>query len=204
MKNALTYFLPCIFLFCSCTVDAVYYIEKAEENNAVLVIDQLFKTFENKTNKAHNKQSLQDLINQIEAEALQDETFFNLVDENYSTPLAADIEAILTDADAVLTNLSISTTVKNYVRSVLNTDTQTALTTLNQTIQNDVLLTSVEKKFLIDIAVLQNNYILDNGGDDDDEDWNRKEIIGYVQGYTISQANAVLIVLIIKVIEKEN
>jgi len=134
----------------------------------------------------------------------KDETFFNLVDENYSTPLAADIEAILTDADAVLTNLSISTTVKNYVRSVLNTDTQTALTTLNQTIQNDVLLTSVEKKFLVDIAVLQNNYILDNGGDDDDEDWNRKEIIGYVQGYTISRANAVLNVLIIKVIEKED
>src|SRR5690606_32117058 len=129
MKNALTYFLPCIFLLCSCTVDDVTYNEKTKENNSVLVIDQLFKTFENKTHKAHNKQSLQDLINQIEAEAFQDETFFNLVDENYTTPLAADIETILTDADAVLTNLNIRTAVKNYVRSVLNTNTQTALTT---------------------------------------------------------------------------
>src|SRR5690606_24816812 len=202
MKNALTYFLPCLFLLCSC-VDDVTYNEKTEENNSVLIIDQLLKTFESKTHKAHNKQSLQDLINQIEAEALQNETFFNLVDENYSTPLAADIEAVLTDADAVLTNLSVSTAVKNYVSSVLNTDTQTALTTLNQTIQNDVLLTTTERNLLADIVALRNIHILDNSGDDDD-DWNTKNIVSYVQGYTISQANAVLNVLIIKVIEKED
>ncbi|SRR5690606_35163154 len=200
MKNALTYFLPCLFLLCSC-VDDVTYNEKTEENNSVLIIDQLLKTFESKTHKAHNKQSLQDLINQIEAEALQNETFFNLVDKNYSTPLAADIEAVLTDADAVLTNLSVSTTVKNYVSSVLNTNTQTALTTLSQTIQSDVLLTSVEKTLLADVIDLQNQHILGNG---DDDNWDKKEIIAYVQGYTISHANAVLNVLIIKVIEKEN
>ena len=201
MKNAIIYFLPCIFLFCSCTVDGVTYNEKTEENNAVLVIDQLLKTFESKTHKAHNKQSLQDLINQIEAEALQDETFFNLVDENYSTPLAADIEAVLTDADAVLTNLNISTTVKNYVSSVLNTDTQTALTTLNQTIKSDVLLTTAEKAILADIISFRNQQITEDG---DDDEWSSRKIIGYVQGYTISHANAVLNVLIIKVIEKEN
>lgn len=200
MKNALTYFLPCLFLLCSC-VDDVTYNEKTEENNSVLIIDQLLKTFESKTHKAHNKQSLQDLINQIEAEALQNETFFNLVDKNYSTPLAADIEAVLTDADAVLTNLSVSTTVKNYVSSVLNTNTQTALTTLSQTIQSDVLLTSVEKTLLADVIDLQNQHILGNG---DDDNWDKKEIIAYVQGYTISRANAVLNVLIIKVIEKED
>ncbi|WLD23145.1 hypothetical protein NU10_10560 [Flavobacterium dauae] len=197
MKNALTYFLPCIFLLCSCTVDDVSYNEKTEESNSVLVIDQLFKTFENKTNKAHNKQSLQDLINQIEAEALQDETFFNLVDENYSTPLAADIEAILTDADAVLTNLSISTTVKNYVRSILNTDTQTALNTLSQTIQNDVLLTSVEKAMLLDIIDLQKQNVLGNGIGDD---WDKKGIIAYLQGAAQTKANAVLNTVIIQVL----
>lgn len=201
MKNALTYFLPCIFLLCSCTVDDVFYNEKTKENNSVLVIDQLFKTFENKTHKAHNKQSLQDLINQIEAEAFQDETFFNLVDENYTTPLAADIETILTDADAVLTNLNIRTAVKNYVRSVLNTNTQTALTTLNQTIQNDVLLSTAEKAMLADIISFRNQQITEGG---DDDEWGSRKIIGYVQGYTISRANAVLNVLIIKVIEKED
>jgi len=201
MKNALTYFLPCIFLFCSCTVDDVSYNEKTEESNSVLVIDQLFKTFENKTHKAHNKQSLQDLINQIEAEALQDETFFNLVDENYSTPLAADIEAVLTDADAVLTNLNIRTDVKNYVSSVINTNTQTALTTLNQTIKSNVLLTTAEKAMLADIISFRNQQITEGG---DDDEWNTRNIVTYVQGYTISRANAVLNVLIIKVIEKED
>lgn len=201
MKNALTYFLPCIFLLCSCTVDDVFYNEKTKENNSVLVINQLLKTFESKTHKAHNKQSLQDLIDQIEAEALQDETFFNLVDENYSTPLAADIEAVLTDADAVLTNLNIRTDVKDYVRSVLNTDTQTALTTLNQTIKSNVLLTTAEKAMLADIISFRNQQITEGG---DDDDWNTRNIVTYVQGYTISRANAVLNVLIIKVIEKED
>lgn len=73
---------------------------------------------------------------------------------------------------------------------------------LNQTIQNDILITDTEKNMLIDLINLQSKYIQNYDGNDDD--WNRRKIISYVQGYTISKANAVLNVLIINVIEKEN
>lgn len=163
---------------------------------------------ENKTTSQNtvqqNKQelTLQQLINQIEVDAMQDSGFTALVDENYRTPLATDIEAVLQDPTAVLLNLSIKSSVKNYVGNILDTSTATDLFVVNQTIQNDILMTTAEKNMLTDVINLQSKHIQNNDGNDDD--WNTRKIISYVQGYTISRANAVLNLLIINVIEKEN
>lgn len=64
------------------------------------------------------------------------------------------------------------------------------------------MITDAEKSMLADVIDLQNKHLQNNDGNDDD--WNTRKIVSYAQGYTISPANAVLNVLIIKVIEKEN
>lgn len=169
----------------------------------LLIVWKIKKTASQITDEENKKKySLQELINQIEADALQDSGFTALVDENYRTPLAADIEAILQDPVTVLLNLSIKTSVKNYVVNILNTNTTTDLLVLNQTIQNDNFITTSEKNILSDVINLQSIHIQNSDGNDDD--WNTRKIVSYVQGYTISPANAVLNVMIIKVIEKEN
>lgn len=190
-----------MLLFSSCTTDEVQDTKKEEllENEHAILntINRLTNAYGNQKSNANAKQSLQDLINDIETLALQDSVFVSLIDANYVTPLAADIDAIVTDSDGVLTNLNISTAVKSYVNTVLNTNTQTALNTLSQTIQNDVLLTSVEKAMLLDIIDLQKQNVLGNGIGDD---WDKKGIIAYLQGAAQTKANAVLNTVIIQVL----
>lgn len=190
-----------MLLFSSCTTDEVQDTKKEEllENEHAILntINRLTNAYGNQKSNANAKQSLQDLINDIETLALQDSVFVSLIDANYVTPLAADIDAIVTDSDGVLTNLNISTAVKSYVNTVLNTNTQTALNTLSQTIQNDVLLTSVEKAMLLDIIDLQKQNVLGNGIGDD---WYKKGIIAYLQGAAQTKANAVLNTVIIQVL----
>ena len=204
MKNTIAFLFLCSFLFISCTSDDSNYNKETNNSNVISTINRVEnKTASQKTDEENKKKySLQELINQIEADALQDSGFTALVDENYRTPLAADIEAILQDPVTVLLNLSIKTSVKNYVGNILNTNTTTDLSVLNQTIQNDILITDAEKSMLADVIDLQNKHLQNNDGNDDD--WNTRKIVSYAQGYTISPANAVLNVLIIKVIEKEN
>lgn len=181
-----------------CTSEETYNKEPLSEN----VMEQrdlynLINRLTSKSTSVQHKQSLQQLILQIEATALEDPDFEALVDENYTTPLAADIEALLNDADAVLAGLDIKTLVKSYVHSVLSTTTTTGLATLCQTVGVDTSLTTDEKAMLIDVTELRTTQLLGNGEDDD---WDTKEIIGYVQGYTQSKANAVLNVVIIEVL----
>src|SRR5690606_39380492 len=138
----------------------------------------------------------------IEVDEMHDSCINALVDENYRTPLATNIEEILQDPTAVLLNLSIKSSVKNYVGNILDTSTATDLFVVNQTIQNDILMTTAEKNMLTDVINLQSKHIQNNDGKHDD--WNTRKIISYVQGYTISRATAVLTLLIINVIESEN
>lgn len=181
-----------------CTSEETYNKELLSED----VMEQrglynLINRLTSKSTSVQHKQSLQQLILQIEATALEDPDFEALVDENYTTPLAADIEALLNDADAVLAGLDIKTLVKSYVHSVLSTTTTTGLATLCQIVGVDTSLTTDEKAMLIDVTELRTTQLLGNGEDDD---WDTKEIIGYVQGYTQSKANAVLNVVIIEVL----
>jgi|SRR5690606_33308739 len=204
MKNTIYCLALCMLLFSSCTTDELQDTKKEEllENEHAILntINRLTNAYGNQKSNANAKQSLQDLINDIETLALQDSVFVSLIDANYVTPLAADIDAIVTDSDGVLTNLNISTAVKSYVNTVLNTNTQTALNTLSQTIQNDVLLTSVEKAMLLDIIDLQKQNVLGNGIGDD---WYKKGIIAYLQGAAQTKANAVLNTVIIQVLSQQ-
>lgn len=204
MKNIIVFLFLGSFLFVSCNSEDSIYNKETDNSNVISTINRVENKTTSKTTVQQNKQklSLQELINQIEADAMQDSGFTALVDENYRTPLAADIEAILQDPVTALLNLSIKTSVKNYVGNILNTNTTTDLLVLNQTIQNDILITEAEKNMLTDVINLQSKHTQNYDGNDDD--WNTRKIISYVQGYTISRANAVLNVLIIKVIEKEN
>lgn len=204
MKNTIAFLFLCSFLFTSCTSDDSNYNIETDNSNVISTINRVENKIASQTTVQQNKQklSLQELINQIEADAMQDSGFTALVDENYRTPLAADIAGVLQDPAAVLLNLNIKNIVKNYVGNILDTSTATDLSLLNQTIQNDILITDAEKYILADVIDLHNKHLQNNDGNDDD--WNTRKIISYAQGYTISRANAVLNVLIIKVIEKEN
>jgi len=204
MKNIIVFLFLGSFLFVSCNSEDSIYNKETDNSNVISTINRVVNKTTSQTTVQQNKQklSLQELINQIEAYAMQDSGFTALVDEKYRTPLAADIAGVLQDPAAVLLNLNIKNVVKNYVGNILDTSTATDLSLLNQTIQNDILITDAEKYMLADVIDLHNKHLQNNDGNDDD--WNTRKIISYAQGYTISRANAVLNVLIIKVIEKEN
>lgn len=127
MKNIIVFLFLGSFLFVSCTSEDSIYNKETDNTNVISTINRVENKTASQTTVQQNKQklSLQELINQIEADALQDSGFVNLVDENYRTPLAADIEAILQDTVKVLLNLSIKSSVKNYVGNILNTNTTT-------------------------------------------------------------------------------
>jgi len=204
MKNIIVFLFLVSFLFVSCNSEDSIYNKETDNSNVISTINRVENKTTSQNTVQQNKQelTLQQLINQIEVDAMQDSGFTALVDENYRTPLATDIEAVLQDPTAVLLNLSIKSSVKNYVGNILDTSTATDLFVVNQTIQNDILMTTAEKNMLTDVINLQSKHIQNNDGNDDD--WNTRKIISYVQGYTISRANAVLNLLIINVIEKEN
>src|SRR5690606_23792629 len=134
MKNIIVFLFLGSYLFVSCNSEDSIYNKETNNSNVISIINRVEnKTASQKTDEENKKKySLQELINQIEADALQDSGFTALVDENYRTPLAADIEAILQDPVTVLLNLSIKTSVKNYVGNILNTNTTTDLSVLNQ------------------------------------------------------------------------
>src|SRR5690606_33812604 len=191
MKNIIVFLFLVSFLFVSCNSEDSIYNKETDNSNVISTINRVENKTTSQNTVQQNKQelTLQQLINQIEVDAMQDSGFTALVDENYRTPLATDIEAVLQDPTAVLLNLSIKSSVKNYVGNILDTSTATDLFVVNQTIQNDILMTTAEKNMLTDVINLQSKHIQNNDGNDDD--WNTRKIISYVQGYTISRANAV-------------
>lgn len=210
MKNAFLILLGSLFLI-ACTANTLDEIDEAnkatniDEYNVTNIINRLSQNYRNKTKGLKNKQTLQALINEVEAEAMQDTGFLQLLTAAYTTPQAVSIDAIVTNSDSVLNNLNISATAKNYVNDLLSAQTIPHLNTLAQAIIHDTQLTTTEKTMLLEAADLQKQNILGNGnGGDDDKDWDKKKIVGYIQGATQSKANAVLNTVIINVIEKEN
>ena len=203
MKNTITTCLfLCLALCTSCTVDEMQDTKKSEmlnnKNSVVGMVNRLAKNVQNTTGNSQKKQSLQDLIHTVEAQALQDPDFANLVNNQYTTPQAADIEAVLTDADGVLNNLAFSATAKTYMGSILNTTKATAIDSLVQTITISNQLTTEEKALLYDLADLQKEYLLNDDGDDNN--LRKNKIIGYAQGYHQTKANAVLNAVIIQIL----
>lgn len=210
MKNTFLILLGSLFLI-ACTANTLDEIDEAnkatniDEYNVANIINRLSQNYSNKTKGLKNKQTLQALINEVEAEAMQDAGFLQLLTVAYTTPQAVNIDAIVTNSDLVLSNLNISVTTKDYVNALLSTQTIPHLNTLAQTITHDTQLTITEKTMLLEATDLQKQNILGNGnGGDDDKDWDKKGIVAYIQGATQSKANAVLNTVIIKVIEKEN
>ena len=95
--------------------------------------------------------------------------------------------------------------IMNMIRNMTNTTVLISshmLSEIEEVMSGQKFLTDEEKYILADVIDLHNKHLQNNDGNDDD--WNTRKIISYAQGYTISRANAVLNVLIIKVIEKEN
>ena len=210
MKNTFLILLGALFLT-ACTTNGLNEVDKTnkatniDEYNVANIINRLSQNYSNKTKGLKNKQTLQALINEVEAEAMQDAGFLQLLTAAYTTPQAVNIDAIVTNSDLVLSNLNISATAKNYVNDLLSAQTIPHLNTLAQAIIHDTQLTTTEKTMLLEAGDLQKQNILGNGnGGDDDKDWFKKKIAGYIQGATQSKANAVLNTVIINVIEKEN
>ncbi len=191
-------------IFTSCSTDSYDTLEQQNvTNDTSKLINKLVEKHQAKNIQQKGTGSLQEVINQIEATALQEPAFLQLVTNNYNTPQANDIDAIITDSDLVLSNLNIRTVAKNYVSTLLNTQTIANLNTLIQTIANDTQLTTAEKTMLLEATNLHKQNILENTPGNVD-DWYKKGIIGYLQGATQTKANAVLNAVIIKTIESEN
>lgn len=186
----------------SCTSDSFDTPEQptASSSDASQLINTLVEKQQAKNIQQKGTGSLQEVINQIEATALQEPAFLQLVTINYSSPKARDIDAIIVNSDLALSNLNIRIVAKNYVSTLLNTQTIANLNTLTQTIANDNQLTTAEKTILLDIIDLQKQHVLGNGNGDD---WDKKVIISYLQGATQTKANAVLNVVIIKVLAQQ-
>lgn len=205
MKNTFLILLGSLFLI-ACTANTLDEIDEANkathiDPNVANIINTLSQNYSNKTKGLKNKQTLQELINEVEAEAMQDAGFLQLLTAAYTTPQAVSIDAIVTNSDLVLSNLNISATAKNHVITLLNTNSIGNLNNLIQTVVTDSQLTTNEKEMLYEVIDLKRQAVLDNGGDDI---WDKKKIVGYLQGATQSKANAVLNTVIINVIEKEN
>ena len=205
MKNTFLILLGSLFLI-ACTANTLDEIDEANkathiDPNVANIINTLSQNYSNKTKGLKNKQTLQALINEVEAEAMQDAGFLQLLTAAYTTPQAMSINAIVTNSDLVLSNLNISATAKNHVITLLNTNSIGNLNNLIQTVVTDSQLITNEKEMLYEVIDLKRQAVLDNGGDDI---WDKKKIVAYIQGATQSKANAVLNTVIINVIEKEN
>lgn len=189
----------------SCTSDSFDTQEQptTTSSDASQLINKLVKQHQVKNIQQKGTGSLQEVINQIEATALQEPAFLQLVTTNYSSPKAIDIYAIIVNSDLALSNLNMRIVAKNYVNTLLNTQTIANLNTLTQTIANDNQLTTAEKTMLLEATNLHKQNILENTPGNVD-DWYKKGIIGYLQGATQTKANAVLNAVIIKTIEKQN
>lgn len=209
MKKIIPVIVVSSLCLAACEMDTIEQtdetIEQTADNHALTdMINRLttnsYQNGQSKNSGLQQTQSvpnLQNLIDEVEAEAFEDNEFLQLVTTSYTTPQATDIEAILTDANAVLVGLNLSSVVEDYITQVLDTDSETDLNSLEQTVVNDVQLTITEKKLLQDIIELKK----DGNGDDD---WEKRKIIGYAQGYRQSNANAVLNAVIIKVLKQNN
>ncbi len=187
----------------SCTNDSFEAQEQqtTTTSNASQLINTLVEKHHAKNIQQKGTSSLQEVINQLETTALQEPAFLQLVTTNYSSPKAIDIDAIIVNSDLALSNLNMRIVAKNYVNTLLNTQTIANLNTLTQTIANDNQLSTAEKNMLLEIIDLQKQHVLGNGNGDD---WDKKGIIGYLQGATQTKANAVLNAVIIKTIENQN
>jgi len=204
MKKLILFLLLGSLFITSCTTDSFYPVEQqtTTTSDASQLINKLVEKHQAKNLKQKGTSSLLEVINQIETIALQDPDFLKLVSDNYSTPKATDIEAILTNADSVLTNLNITTVVKGFTNTILNTNKIAELNSLEQTIMQNLNLTATEKTMLLDVIDLKKQNLTAYGNDDDV--WLKKGIIGYLQGAIQTKANAVLNVIIIKTIEIQN
>lgn len=204
MKKLILFLLLGSLFLTSCTTDSFYPVEQqtVTNNDTSKLISKLVEKQQAKNIQQKSTGSLQDVINQIETIALQDPDFLKLVTDNYSPPKATDIEAILTNADSVLTNLNVTTLVKDFTNTILNTNKVAELNSLEQTIMQNLNLTVIEKTMLLDVIDLKKQNVSGNGNDDDI--WLKKGIIGYLQGAIQTKANAVLNTVIIKTIEKQN
>jgi len=153
----------------SCTTDSFDPAEQQITTNSDTsqLINKLVEKQQAKNVQQKGKVSLQEVIHQIETIALQEPAFLQFITNNYSTPKAIDIDAIITEGDLVLSNLNIRTVAKNYVNMLLNTQTIVNLNSVIQTITNDTQLTTAEKNMLLDIIDLQKQHVLGNGNGDD-------------------------------------
>jgi len=204
MKKLILFLLLGSLFLTSCTNDSFDTADQqtTTTSDASQLINILVEKHQAKNLKQKGTRSLLEVINQIETIALQDPDFLKLVTDNYSTPKATDIEAILTNADSVLTNLNIITGVKGFTNTILNTSKVAELSSLEQTIMQNLNLTAIEKTMLLDVIDLKKQNLTAYGNDDDV--WLKKGIIGYLQGAIQTKANAVLNVIIIKTIENQN
>ena len=210
MKTTTLFILGCPLLFAACTADnfnetASQNVQSVANNNAAALVSKLANRVAQSNAQSQQKQTLQGLIAAIETQAFADAAFVQLLTAGYTTPQAADIAAVLADADGVLTNLDFSATAKSYIGSILNTTKATDIDSLVQTIATGNQLTTEEKALLYDLADLQKEYLLNDDGDDEkeegnDEEWKKNRIIGYAQGYHQTKANAVLNAVIIQVL----
>ena len=206
MKTTTLFILGCPLLFAACTADsfnetAPQTVQTVANNNAAALISKLANRVAPSNAQSQEKQTLQGLIAAVETQAFADADFVQLLTADYTTPQAADIEAVLADADGVLNNLDFSATTKSYIGSILNTTKATDVDNLVQTITIGNQLTAEEKVLLYDLADLQKEHLLSDDGDDrKDDSWKKNEIIGYAQGYHQTKANAVLNAVIIQVL----
>lgn len=168
------------------------------QENVNTLINQLVAQQQAKGTQAKGTLTTQNIITQTEALAMQDTGFLQLVTPTYTTPQASTIDAIVANSDLVLSNLNISTLAKSYATNLLSIQTLVHLNTLVQTITNDTQLTIAEKSMLLEAANLQQQYIV-AGSPGNGDNWDKKRIIGYLQGATQSKANAVLNTVVIQV-----
>lgn len=149
----------------------------------------------------YQRKSIEHIIQEAEYLAFQDPMFLNLVDENYSTPTESEILSIIEDSDLVLQNTSLSKTSKDYVSLILQLQDMQLLYILTLEIEQHTQISSKEKEILHDVIYLHTfNKGIGNGDgklEPDDDDWDKKKIIGYIKGYETSEANAVLNFIII-------
>ena len=190
--------LGSLFISCtlfSCTTNdeiSIDYNNELSSDNRMELLNKLSNSISTNEN-SFKKQSIAQIIYQAEILAFQNQSFVSIVTNKYVTPKPEKIEEILIDPDTVLYNENLNSNVKTYITDIFYANEDSKYTDLESSILMDSSLTSDNKNMLLDILSIQ----IDGNHNGDDEDWKKRKIIGYVQGYNQSQANAIINYLVV-------
>lgn len=179
----------------SCTTNDEITIDNNNElssDNRMELLNRLSNSISTNENSL-KRQSITQIISQAETLAFQDQSFVSIVNNKYVTPKAEKIEEILIDPDTALDNVVFNSNVKSYIIEIIDAIEDSKYSELENNILIDSSLTSDNKNMLLDILSIQ----IDGNHNGDDEDWRKRKIIGYVQGYNQSQANAIINYLVV-------